>query len=76
MQFALLSALSLATAAAATHVVCDSVLFHGFVKFNSLFQKNVKVGGTSTSSGGIFQFTPPTINATKGTVVSFLFSGV
>ena len=56
MLFAAISALSLASAAAAQNVV------------------SVQVGGTSSSSGGIFQFIPSTITASNGTVVNFQFS--
>jgi hypothetical protein len=76
MQFALLSALSLAAAAAA-QVVCDSsFLSHGCVNLNNLFQKTIQVGTVATASGGIFQFIPPSVNAPNGTVITFQFSGM
>ncbi|TCD59773.1 hypothetical protein EIP91_011514, partial [Steccherinum ochraceum] len=35
----------------------------------------VQVGGEASSPGGIFQFIPPTINATVGSTITFNFSG-
>lgn len=75
MQFALLSALSLAAAAAA-QVVCDCFLSRRFVKFDNLFQKTIQVGSTASSPGGVFQFIPPSVTAANGTVVTFKFAGM
>jgi hypothetical protein len=77
MLFALLFALSLAAATqAAALVVCDCFLSYGFVKFNNLFQKFIQVGATSSTPGEVFQFIPPSVNATNGTVINFQFTGV
>ncbi|KAJ8522374.1 hypothetical protein ONZ45_g1014 [Pleurotus djamor] len=38
-------------------------------------QMVVQVGSTQTAPGGVFQFIPPTITASNGTVVSFMFTG-
>ncbi|CAA7268919.1 unnamed protein product [Cyclocybe aegerita] len=38
-------------------------------------QTVVEVGAAPGSQGGIFQFIPPTVTATNGTVVTFRFSG-
>ncbi|KAI0792251.1 hypothetical protein C8Q75DRAFT_589095 [Abortiporus biennis] len=35
----------------------------------------IQVGATAATAGGIFQFMPPTINATKGSTITFVFSG-
>ncbi|CAL1703400.1 unnamed protein product [Somion occarium] len=35
----------------------------------------VQVGATATSPGGVFQFIPPTITATNGSVITFVFNG-
>lgn len=38
-------------------------------------QMTVQVGGTAAAPGGVFQFIPPSFNATNGTVVTFKFTG-
>ncbi|KAF8876654.1 hypothetical protein BD779DRAFT_1804240 [Infundibulicybe gibba] len=35
----------------------------------------IEVGSTTAAPGGIFQFVPPMVNATNGTVITFRFSG-
>ncbi|KAF8876652.1 hypothetical protein BD779DRAFT_1677684 [Infundibulicybe gibba] len=35
----------------------------------------IEVGSTESAQGGIFQFIPPSVNATNGTVITFRFSG-
>ena len=37
---------------------------------------SIQVGATADASGGIFQFIPPMINATNGTIVNFQFTGM
>jgi plastocyanin len=36
----------------------------------------IQVGATSTTAGGAFQFIPPNVNATNGSVITFQFTGV
>ncbi|KAF5345824.1 hypothetical protein D9756_010895 [Leucocoprinus leucothites] len=36
----------------------------------------IQVGSTADAQGGIFQFIPPSVNATNGTVINFQFSGM
>ncbi|KAJ3554486.1 hypothetical protein NM688_g3083 [Phlebia brevispora] len=38
-------------------------------------QTTIMVGGDANTPGGIFQFIPPNITATNGTVVTFMYSG-
>ncbi|KAF9003000.1 hypothetical protein BDQ17DRAFT_1356445 [Cyathus striatus] len=38
-------------------------------------QMTIQVGAEATTSGGIFQFIPPQLNATNGTTVTFQFTG-
>ncbi|KAJ3491294.1 hypothetical protein NLI96_g787 [Meripilus lineatus] len=42
---------------------------------NSTTVVTVQVGSTASAAGGVFQFIPPTFNATKGSVISFQFTG-
>jgi len=38
-------------------------------------QMTVQVGGTQSAQGGVFQFIPPSFNATNGTTITFKFTG-
>ncbi|KAF9459096.1 hypothetical protein BDZ94DRAFT_1172322 [Collybia nuda] len=39
------------------------------------FVKVVQVGSTANAPGGVYQFIPPSINATKGTTITFKYTG-
>jgi len=56
------------------------MLFAAAVSALSMFsmasaQMTVQVGSTATAPGGVFQFIPPSFNATNGTVITFQFTG-
>ncbi|KAI0320283.1 hypothetical protein OF83DRAFT_621719 [Amylostereum chailletii] len=38
--------------------------------------QTIQVGGGSNTAGGVFQFIPPTFNATEGSVITFNFTGI
>jgi len=39
-------------------------------------QTIIQVGGNASTPGGILQFTPPSVNATNGTIIIFTFNGI
>ena len=68
--------LSAATMAAAQGVVTVSIsTYTSSNNVDSMRTPQIQVGAEASTAGGIFQFLPPNVTATNGTVINFVWKG-